>query len=273
MSECAQIMKLIDAHLDGELDVKETLRVDMHLQECEDCRENFLADRALHDLVRQQTIVPRAPEFARHCLTAALDREVRRSASRRRSRWAIPAAAATALATVGVILLFLAGRTPQVPPLVQLAVQHHVAYVQDPASLAVASDDPEAVAHWLQGQLEFPVGIPRDAPAEIALVGGGVATNATTKAAHLVYRLGDQPVSLLMTIPQEIPLNGRDMISFRNILFHPADVSGYHTLEWSDSRHTYVLVSSSPRAVYKACLVCHGSGAGRDLVAGFHRGI
>jgi hypothetical protein len=79
-------------------------------------------------------------------------------------------------------------------------------------------------------------------------------------------------VSLLVTPPQETRLNGREVISFRNILFHPAEVSGYHTLEWSDSKYTYVLVSESPRALYRGCQICHGSEAGRTLLSGFTSG-
>jgi anti-sigma factor RsiW len=115
------------------------------------------------------------------------------------------------------------------------------------------------------------VGIPKDGNPAFELVGGRVVEGAQTPAAYLAYRTSEETVSLLVTPPQETRLSGRDVISFRNILFHPADVSGYHTLEWSDSGHTYVLVSSSPRAVYQACLICHREG-GRELLNGFANG-
>jgi anti-sigma factor RsiW len=79
MYDCSSVMKLLHAHLDGELDVKESLRVQTHLQECPYCRENFVSEHAFQELVRHNASPPPAPEFARQCLSAALSREARRS--------------------------------------------------------------------------------------------------------------------------------------------------------------------------------------------------
>jgi anti-sigma factor RsiW len=137
----------------------------------------------------------------------------------------------------------------------------------------VIGQDGATVSWWLENHLNFDVDIPRNTSEEFRLVGGRVAQTANIRAAYVAYRVGEDTVSLLITPPQEIRLAGRDVISFRNILFHPADVDGHHTLEWSDSRHTYVLVASSPRLVSDACLICHGSDQGRQFISGFANGI
>src|SRR3972149_1306518 len=62
MDDCSTIMKLMDAHLDGELDVKESARVQTHLQDCAGCRETALAENAFRDLVREQAAPPPAPD-------------------------------------------------------------------------------------------------------------------------------------------------------------------------------------------------------------------
>jgi anti-sigma factor RsiW len=273
MYDCSTIMKLVHAHLDGELDVKESLRVEAHLQECSYCRENFLAEKAFQSLVQRNRPVSPAPEFTARCLQAALDREVRHRVRARHSRSLPWIAAALFLVAAAAVFVALGDSNPRVPRLVKLAVDAHTTYLRDPASLDITSDDGAVVSAWLEERLHFPVGIPKTAMSELKLVGGSVLADAQTPTAYLAYRSEGETVSLLITPPQETRLNGRDVISFRNILFHPADVSGYHTLEWSDSGHTYVLVSTSPRAVNRGCGICHGSEAERNLLGGFTSGV
>jgi anti-sigma factor RsiW len=181
-------------------------------------------------------------------------------------------AAALALVAGVVAFVALSESSARVPRLVKLAVEEHTAYLRDPASLDITSNDGSVVSAWLEERLHFDIGIPKTTVSAMELVGGSVVDDAQIPTAHLAYRTGNETVSLLVTPPQETRLNGREVISFRNILFHPADVSGYHTLEWSDSKHTYVLVSTSPRTVNRGCQICHGSEADRNLLAGFTSG-
>ena len=269
MYDCSTIMKLVDAYLDGQLDVKESLRVESHLQECQDCRENFLAEKEFQGLVHSNASVAPAPEFTARCLQAALDREVRHRVRAQRFR-RLPWMAAAIVLTAAVAVFVAMGESKaRVPRVVTLAVDAHTTYLRDPATLQIRSSDGSAVSAWLSKQLPFKVDIPGGGPPGFELVGGRVVNDPQTPAAYVAYDIGNDTVSLLVMPPQETRLNGRDVISFRNILFHPADVSGYHTLEWSDDRNTYVLVSASPRAVYQACGLCHQSSAGRELLSGF----
>lgn len=275
MYDCSTVIKLLHPYLDRELDVKESVRIQTHLRECPYCREMFSAEQAFQDLVRQNVAPPPAPEFARRCVTAALSRESRRPRLQRlRWRPARIAAGAGAVAAAAALVVVLVGVfTPAVPGLVTLAVAQHRAYLDHPDSLEVMGDDVTVVAARLEDRLHFKLRLPTEPVADLRLIGGRVAEDGDRRAAHLVYRLGDrQTVSLLMTPPQEVRVSGRNAIAFKNILFHPADVAGYQTLQWSDRLHTYVLVSSEPGAVYQACVICHGSGRSRDAIAGFTSG-
>jgi anti-sigma factor RsiW len=271
---CPDVMKLMQAHLDGELDVKESLRVQTHLQECPSCRDHFVSEHAFQDLVQRNASPPPAPEFARQCLSVALAREARQRRPAR-SRWPSPTVFA-ALGAVAVALLwfvFAWSFSTPVPGLVQLAVDQHRAYLDHPDSLDVTSDDVRAVATWLEHTLKFDTGLSAEPVADLRLVGARALADGDRRAAYLVYRLGDDTVSLLMTPPQDVRVSSRDVIAFKNILFHPADVDGYHTLQWSDNRHTYVLVSDQPKAVTNGCVICHSSSQSRNTIAGFQEGI
>ena len=275
MYDCSTVIKLLHPYLDRELDVKESVRIQTHLQECPYCREMFSPEQAFQDLVRQHVAPPPAPEFTRRCITAALSRESRRPRRRPFRRWpARVAAGAGAVAAAAALVIVLVGVfTPAVPGLVTLAVAQHRAYLGHPDSIEVPGGDAAMVAARLEERLPFKLQLPTEPVADLRLIGGRVVEDGDRRAAHLVYRLGDrQTVSLLMAQPQEVRVSGRNAIAFKNILFHPADVEGYQTLQWSDRHHTYVLVSSEPGAVYQACVICHGSGQSRDAIAGFTSG-
>jgi anti-sigma factor RsiW len=275
MYDCSTTMKLIHAHLDGELDVKESLRVQTHLQECRYCRENFQAEAEYRELLRQHVAPNPAPEFSRQCVSAALSREIRQN-RRNRSRWRparLMAPSGVVAAAAVLVLAFVGVFSEPVPPLVRMAVANHRAYLDNPRSLQILSDDPAAVAAWVRAHVSFDLVLPADGVPDLRLVGAGVASDSDPQAVHLVYRLGNDTVSLLATPSREIRLSGRDVIAFKNILFHPADVTGFHTLQWSDRRHTYVLVSEQSSAVNRACVICHGSEQGRAVIDGFLQGI
>ena len=75
MDDCSTIMQLMDAHLDGELGVKESIRVQTHVQGCSGCREIALAENAFRALVREQAAPAPAPDSVREDISAALAME------------------------------------------------------------------------------------------------------------------------------------------------------------------------------------------------------
>ena len=123
MYDCSTIRTLLHPHLDGELDVKESLRVQTHLQECAPCREVLRAEQAFRDFVRPGSAPSPAPAGARRCVTDALSRETERLV-RAQCRWRGLASPGMAAAVI-TLALFFAIPHPQVPDLVKVAVAAH----------------------------------------------------------------------------------------------------------------------------------------------------
>ena len=90
MDDCSTIMKLMDAHLDGELGVKESIRVQTHVQGCPGCRETALVENAFRDLVREQAAPAPAPDSVRQSIAAALARERARAEKETESGQPVP---------------------------------------------------------------------------------------------------------------------------------------------------------------------------------------
>lgn len=263
---CDTVITLIDAYLDGELDVAESLRVQTHLEECQHCRRLYQDEKTFLDLVHAELPRPSVPSFARQNIADLLSRE---AATRRRERprWATVFSPAL-LAAVAILVAFFAIPRSHVPTLVHVAVSEHKRYLATPASLAVRSSDPHIVRAWLSARLPSRSILPLADIPEAQLVGATIPQR-DRQTAYLAYRFGNEAVSLLVAGPSEMRLAGELVRTFRNRFFQSATVEGHHTLLWSDRLHTYVLVAERAETLSRACVMCHSSPQGRELVAGF----
>ncbi len=240
MYDCSEIRKLIEPSLDRELDVKEALRVQSHLKDCAPCRELLLDEQEFLALLPSALAPAPAPEFLRLSVAEALSQEVGRLNQTRR-RWRALASPGMLLA-VATLALFLAIPRSQVPPLVKLALAEHRLYMHDASLLQVRGDDVQTVRRALEQRLPFPLHLPPKTVDNVQLVGADV-TDGRNQAAVLAYMVDGAHVSLLVTTPREIPFSSADTRTFKNTLFHTAQLERRHVLQWSDHRHTYVLVA------------------------------
>lgn len=114
---CRDALRLMNAHVDGELDLASVLALDEHVAACRGCRAEQASMRALSGALREHCDPGGASDALRERLHSRLGR---RDASpvrwhRRRFVFAIPAAAAAGLAAVVGVKL-LAGGTPGEAP-------------------------------------------------------------------------------------------------------------------------------------------------------------
>jgi anti-sigma factor RsiW len=179
-------------------------------------------------------------------------------------------------ATLGIAAVAIGLGVPlsrQVSPFVRSAVTEHDRFMNDPAALPVVGTDAVAVAEKLEHRLPFRLGLPPESADGIRLSGGAVLTVGGTRAALLVYRVRGTPVTLVLTTPREVAGPVQEIVTYQNIVFRSARWGGRHTLEWSDRRFTYVLVSNDRDTTRRACVICHGSPQGRAMIRGFFPGI
>ncbi len=266
--DCHAVRQLVYPHLDGKLDAQESARIQEHLNGCRSCREIFVAERWIHTVSGRPDPGSQVPNSLRRRISSSLSDERVRS-----RRWPLSkrtaVGAALLGATVAIASLFDLRPPEQVDSLLRTSVAAHERYTRNPEELMVKGHDPAAVAAELERHLPFRLGLPPGHVAGVTLSGGTILSAGETKAAFLVYRVQNAPVSLLLTAPQEIAAPAREFVTFKNIVFHAGRLDGYHSLQWSDRRFTYVLVSHEPDATHQACVICHDSPKGRNTIAGF----
>lgn len=118
---CTETVSLLDAYVDGELDLVTTLRLEAHLRECPACaarqRDTAAVRAALADGVPRQ----RAPDRLRRSVALRL-RDLQRAGSRRRFAFAAPVFAGAALLAVALAALLFAW--PTLAPAPERVVYH-----------------------------------------------------------------------------------------------------------------------------------------------------
>jgi len=99
---CVETGRLLDAHVDGELEVRDALAVQGHLESCTRCRRTLAALEAAREAVIRHAHAPGAPEELRRRLQAGFERPAS-------GRIAALLRSPVALAAPGVCALLLAG--------------------------------------------------------------------------------------------------------------------------------------------------------------------
>jgi anti-sigma factor RsiW len=228
MASCREIDPLFAAYVDGEATAEQRELVDAHLRACPKCRHQTALQAAVRESVRTKLCRPCAPEQLRVRYRAAA--HTGPFGTRRGILINVSLAAAVVLAAGGVLLYGLSRVSPAVLA-AQLTLDHVACFAwresEGPA-------DPRASEERYAREYDQRISLPRISMPGLQLVNVGRCYSGEGAAAHAMYRLNGNPVSLYI-----IPGADRGRAA--------ADVFGYDALVWSRENTTYVLVSSEPR--------------------------
>ena len=181
---CTEARPLLEAYADGELDLPRSLELERHLETCAACAAALRGLRAQSKAVRDTAPYHRIPDTLRARLHAQLPSAAPAPRPRRDwSRWALPMAAALALA-VG-INLFMPSRGPALD---DELVSSHVRSLQAEHLADVASTDQHTVKPWFAGKLDYSPPVRDFAAQDFALSGGRLDYIDHRNVAALVYR-------------------------------------------------------------------------------------
>jgi anti-sigma factor RsiW len=290
MYDCHTVLRLLYPYLDGELDIKESLRVQCHLEECYYCREVFKHEKEFLQALKASIFVPPAPEHLREKIAQSLKPPIpvkpEMTGGKKRFPYAFPGSLLAA--SVATLMVIVAGLLVSLEfkknGLVKAAVQSHVAITQGEDPCDIRSTDPDVIVSWLQDRLDFPVVLPQEKlPAMRLICGKLVHLSNQEKGALFRFASEHGPVTLVETAPKPIkssekamPVFGENFISkgkeidFEGIIFYFDEYSGRYTLFWADPKLNYALVSDQKESIAEACQICH-IGTDREKTEGFKK--
>ena len=253
---CEEIKNLMDAYLDGELDLITSQKVEQHLRDCPKCEQAYEVETAMAHAISQAAPYYKAPPELRERIQSSLRNEIGAKATRNGIRGSQvmrtrkqPEARATLLgmpwnwlALAAAIALAAIVASSFLPRLRQpgadqfLATQliaSHVRSLMADHLTDVASTDQHTVKPWLDTKLDFAAPVLDLSGDGFPLVGGRLDYLDNHSAAALVYQRRKHFINLFIWPTTPGDSKAQKMV----------EREGYHLVHWADGDFTYWAVS------------------------------
>jgi anti-sigma factor RsiW len=238
MRTCRKIEPLVTPFVDGEATAEQQQEVSRHLGVCSPCEADAAAQQTARTVLRARApeLGAKAPDALRaRCAALAASAGAPRGrvlAFPRRVSWPLAMAATLVLAVSGAMLYGVA--RPVEAAAAQLALDHLKCFALfDRPSHLRASD----VRDELRRRHGWEIALPdEDHAAGLTLVGGRRCMYIDGSVAHILYKRGDEPVSLFVLPPDSKVMGGE------------VDVLGYSAVAFRRGGRTYVVLAHRPRA-------------------------
>ena len=243
--DCNETRRLLDADIDGELDLVRHLELESHLRGCPAC--TGLADAAsarraaLRESLPRFTAPPGLAEKIRAALPSTSVPAVAEHKSARPVKMFFPlwqfAGLAASVAFAAIVGFSWGDRRARASTLIDEAVADHIRSLQVSHLTDVASTDQHTVKPWFAGKLDFSPPVVDLASAGFPLTGGRLEHLDGRPAAALVFHHRLHAINLFVW-----PATGGNLAQGR------ATRNGYHTETWSQAGLNFLAVSELPSA-------------------------
>jgi anti-sigma factor RsiW len=298
MSHCEECRSRIDFYLDDELRGDELRSFQSHVNNCAECRKELEVRRTFLEKIRssrplyeaseefrdrisqlldlEEPVTPRArPAFKRRLEDIRLDTETVAPPPKRRT-WARPLTAiAASLFLVASVAVFwkMAERQRKVNSFVDMAVTTHERQVSGRLPIELSSSSEAEVTDWFASKVPFRFRLPSYSQGQkqkdlYKLLGARLVAFKNDYAAYVAYRIGDQPISLLVTSTARAVASGGDSTVSDGITFHSHRKDNLQVITWSVHNLTYAIVSNVAVKGRQSCVICHTDPKDKDLLRG-----
>jgi anti-sigma factor RsiW len=260
MLDCQAMKRFLNPYLDGELQARDAVEIQAHLDECPACATLYRNEKLFLDLLGRSLPPSRAPMGLEVQVKEALHTFCARRESRGWFRQMVaPAFAVVGVAGMAALTVVLLVGTKSVPDIVDAAVAVHESYASKHLQLNMQSHEPAQVSRWLQEQAGFSVSLAHTPVKNLKLLGGRLVDFQGKKAVFLAYDVGGRPLSLIMTPAQGMKLFGNREVMDKAVRFYQSSYHGFQTLSWTLEGMAYVFVSDAQELNKQACQVCHNT--------------
>jgi anti-sigma factor RsiW len=256
------------SYLDDELAEEELRDFELHLHDCDACKERVDRDRGSIAELRRRLAPPPTPDLLRARLSRALDAEdaaASRAMRRQRvNRWLLPGAAS--VAAIAALAVFVANRpTGGAGALAREAVRQNMRA----APLEVQGASTEA---WVQRYYRPDVAAPRFNDASVQLAGARLTSIDNRDAAQFFYQLvtaeGTYDLRALTFDARGVDFDGMQAVELDGTLVRVDQRDGHNlVILVDDEGYAYAFTSRDLTLEQLAGLVVHS-----NLVSRVHAG-
>ena len=192
--QCQESKKLLDAYVDNEVELVQSMALQEHLAQCADCTKGLEGRRALKDAIQDSNLRYVAPPELVKSVRKSLRMPAEKSASPR-WQWFKPAfvgfATATALCAVIAAVTIYQFRGPsQEMQLASVVIEDHVRSMQGGTShlVDIPSSNQHVVKPWFNDKIDYSPKVTDFVDKGFPLVGGRLEYLNSRNVAVLVYK-------------------------------------------------------------------------------------
>ncbi len=225
---CQDARPLLEAYLDGELDLVRTVALEAHIKGCAECLQQKASFEALRSSLRQSGVYAKAPAKLGDSISARIREEEPHSVP---WAWVALAAGVTAVVMAAGFWLMEMRQPAAATLLAQEVVASHVRSLMANHLMDVVSSDQHTVKPWFNGKLDFTPLVKDLAAKGFPLVGG-----------RLDY-LDDRPVAALLYKRSQHPINVFEWPGGQGSTPESSSLRGYNIIRWSQAGMAFWVVS------------------------------
>jgi anti-sigma factor RsiW len=232
---CDDVLPLVEAYVDDELDLERSVALEAHLSGCAGCTARAEASRTLSRAVRTAPY-HRAPDAFRGRLLGSTGPTGPVPARPAPRRWLQPwllAAASIAIVVSGGLFARDLMQSSEASRMSQAIVDRHLASLMASHLTDVVSSDRHTVKPWFAGRVEFSPPVADLAAEGFPLSGGRLDYVAGHAAVALVYTRGAHVINVFVW-PTTEPIAGAVASS---------DARGYQIVRWTSGGFSWWAVS------------------------------
>src|SRR5258708_9869590 len=187
--DCSETKWLLDAYVDGELELTRQMDMEAHLAACSTCKNAAEAAINFRSSVRVNMRVYKAPPELRGRIRAALRKESG-SWLERVSRFWRPLAGAAGIMVLGLALawIWIANSHDKDRELIAEAISDHSRSLLVGRLLDVTSSDRHTVKPWVTGKLDYSPPVADLSEVGYGLAGGRIDLLENRPVAAIVYQ-------------------------------------------------------------------------------------
>lgn len=181
---------MLDAYVDGELDLVKALEVERHLQECQACSRAYHNQRALRTAIKTGSLYYETPANLPRRVRSALAKTEGVGLFPRVSAWGWQGVgfALTLVVIVSLSVAYFLRNPPAEDLLAQEIVSSHVRSLMANHLTDVPSSDQHTVKPWFEGKLDFSPQVTDLSQRGFTLIGGRLDYVGNKPVAALVYQ-------------------------------------------------------------------------------------
>jgi len=233
--DCKKAKILIDAYIDNELDIANSLEVEQHIRACKGCSTVYHNYLIIQSTLRDEYTYFSPPPELKKKITASIRNSEKKQLSLKTSLFGWHGAAAVfALTAIFLLIVILFRPSPsQEEQVTEQIVDNHMRSLMPNHLTDVQNSDQHTVKPWFNGKLDFSPPVADLSSLGFTLVGGRLDYINGQPVAAIVYQRKSHYINLFFWFSD----NKDDVTKKASV------TRGYNLIHWTNGNRNYWAVS------------------------------